>query len=114
MWPPTPSPGRLARLTMTAAFHRMYARIRRSTYSSPGNQGSPSGGMVLMKSVARRPGTPTCCERARSSSRSMTYRARLRPWVRTMSSKDSSHSLVSSGSMSGSWVGNPSLMIEKR
>jgi hypothetical protein len=31
-----------------------------------------------------------------------------------MSSKDSSHSLVSSGSMSGSWVGSPSLMIEKR
>src|SRR5215472_10773275 len=44
----------------------------------------------------------------------MTYRARVRPWVRTTSSKDSTHSLVSSGSMSGSWVGSPSLMIEKR
>src|ERR1700685_1125774 len=31
-----------------------------------------------------------------------------------MSSNDSSHSLVSSGSMSGSWVGSPSLMMEKR
>jgi hypothetical protein len=37
----------LARLTMIAAFQRMYARIRRSTYSSPGNQGSASAGIVL-------------------------------------------------------------------
>ena len=48
MWPPTPSPARLARVTMIAAFQRTYARIRRSTYSSPGNQGSRSGGIVLM------------------------------------------------------------------
>ena len=48
MWPPTPSSGRLARETMIAAFQRMYARMRRSTNSSPGNHGSRSGGMVLM------------------------------------------------------------------
>ena len=48
MWPPTPSPGRFARETMMAAFQRMYARIRRSMYSSPGNHGSRSGGIVLM------------------------------------------------------------------
>jgi hypothetical protein len=70
--------------------------------------------MVLMKSVLRSPGTPTCCSRARSSRRSITYRARDRPRVRTTLSNDSTHSLVSSGSMSGSWVGSPSLMIEKR
>ena len=48
MWPPTSSPLRLALDTITAAFHRMNARIRRSMSSSPGNQGSRSGGMVLM------------------------------------------------------------------
>ena len=34
--------------TITAAFQRMNARIRRSMSSSPGNHGSRSGGMVLM------------------------------------------------------------------
>ena len=48
MWPPTSRPGRLASETMIAAFHRMNCRIRRSISSSPGNQGSRSGGMVLM------------------------------------------------------------------
>ena len=35
----------------------------------------------------------------------MTYLARARPRVRTTSSNESTHSLVSSGSMSGSCVG---------
>ena len=48
MCPPTPTPGRCARCTMIAAFQRMYARMRRSTHSSPGKNGSRSGGMVLM------------------------------------------------------------------
>ena len=48
MCPPTPRPGRFARDTMMAAFQRMYARMRRSTCSSPGNHGSRSGGIVLM------------------------------------------------------------------
>ena len=48
MWPPTSRPLRLALETMTAAFHRMKARIRRSISSSPGNHGSRSGGMELM------------------------------------------------------------------
>jgi hypothetical protein len=47
-WPPMPSAFLLARMTMTAAFQRMKARIRRSTCSSPGNHGSCSAGMVLM------------------------------------------------------------------
>ncbi len=38
----------LARVTMTAAFHRTKARMRRSMVSSPGNHGSRSGGMELM------------------------------------------------------------------
>ena len=67
-----------------------------------------------MKSVLRSPGTPTCCSRARSSRRSIRYLARARPRVRTTVSNESTHSLVSSGSISGSWVGRPSLMIEKR
>jgi len=33
---------------MIAAFHRTKERYRRSTSSSPGNQGSDSGAMVLM------------------------------------------------------------------
>jgi hypothetical protein len=48
MWPPTPIPGRLARVTATAAFQRMSARMRRSTSSSPGKSASRSGGIVLM------------------------------------------------------------------
>ena len=48
MCPPTSRPLRLALETMIAAFHRMNARIRRSTSSSPGNHGSRSGGIVLM------------------------------------------------------------------
>ena len=43
-----PSLAWLARVTITAAFHRMNARSRRSVSSSPGNHGSSSGGMVLM------------------------------------------------------------------
>src|ERR1039457_4178893 len=49
--------------------------------------------------------------RPRSSRRSITYLARVRPRVRTTESNDSTHSRVSSGAMSGKWVGNPSLMI---
>ena len=37
----------LARTTMTAAFHRMKARIRRSRCSSPGNSGSAEDGIEL-------------------------------------------------------------------
>ena len=48
MCPPTDTPGRCARCTMMAAFHRIIRRISRSTASSPGNQGSRSGEMVLM------------------------------------------------------------------
>ncbi len=48
MCPPTSRPLRFAVDTMTAAFQRMNARIRRSISSSPGNHGSRSGGMVLM------------------------------------------------------------------
>ena len=43
-----PSETVLALVTMAAAFQRMKARMRRSMYSSPGNQGSFSGGMELM------------------------------------------------------------------
>ena len=71
MWPPTSRPLRLADDTITAAFQRISRRIRRSISSSPGNHGSRSGGMVLMKSVLRSAGTPTCFSRARSSRRSM-------------------------------------------
>ena len=41
----------------------------------------------------------------------MTYLARVRPLVLTTESNDSTHSRVSSGSMSGNWVGNPSLIM---
>ena len=42
-----PSACLLARTTITAAFQRMKARMRRSMSSSPGKKGSSSGGMVL-------------------------------------------------------------------
>ena len=42
-----PSAAALARTTIIAAFQRMKARMRRSMCSSPGNQASCSGGMVL-------------------------------------------------------------------
>ena len=59
----------LARTTMTAAFHRMKARIRRSRYSSPGNSGSASDGMVLTYGVDTVAGKSTCVWRARSRTR---------------------------------------------
>ena len=40
-----------ARTTITAAFQRMYARMRRSKCSSPGNHGSYSLEMLLMYGV---------------------------------------------------------------
>jgi len=67
--PPIPSDTWLARVTIAAAFQRMNARIRRSMYSSPGNHGSVSGGMVLMYGVDTVAGKPTPCSRARSSRR---------------------------------------------
>ncbi len=42
-----PSACLLALMTMAAAFQRMNARMRRSRYSSPGNHGSCSAGIVL-------------------------------------------------------------------
>ena len=46
-----PSACLLAFTTITAAFQRMKARMRRSRSSSPGNNGSSSGGMVLTYGV---------------------------------------------------------------
>ena len=43
-----PSATLLAFDTITAAFQRMKARMRRSVCSSPGNHGSRSVGIVLM------------------------------------------------------------------
>ena len=42
-----PSACLLAFTTITAAFQRMKARMRRSMSSSPGKKGSSSGGIVL-------------------------------------------------------------------
>ena len=47
MCPPTPTPGRCARCTSTAAFQRISRRNARSWSSSPGNHGSASTGIVL-------------------------------------------------------------------
>ena len=43
-----PSAALLARMTMAAAFQRTKARMRRSTWSSPGKKGCSEAGMVLM------------------------------------------------------------------
>src|SRR5690606_36230569 len=48
----------LALVTITAAFHRMYRRMRRSMSPSPGNSGWSSRGMVLTYGVVTGPGTP--------------------------------------------------------
>ncbi|MEY4009923.1 MAG: hypothetical protein RLZZ93_615 [Actinomycetota bacterium] len=94
--------------TMTAAFQRMNARMRRSMCSSPGNHGSFSRGIVLMYGVETVAGKLTWVSWARASRRESRYRARLRPWVSTTASRDSSHSSVSPGSVSGSWWWEPS------
>ncbi len=59
----------LARTTITAAFQRMKARMRRSRCSSPGNSGSASDGMELTYGVETVAGKPTWDRRARSSTR---------------------------------------------
>src|SRR5918995_1719717 len=106
-----PSACLLALMTMTAAFQRMYARMRRSSSSSPGNHGSCSGGMVLTYGVDTVAGVPTCRSRARSSSLDIKNRARVLPWASTTASSESSHSRVSVGSVSGSWWTNPSMIM---
>ena len=52
--------------------------------------------------------------RGRARARYVMLRLLERARVRTTLSNESTHSRVSSGSMSGNWVGSPSLMIEKR
>ena len=47
MWPPTPMPGRCARETITAAFHRVALRTLRSISSLPGKKGSSLVAIVL-------------------------------------------------------------------
>ncbi|MND02345.1 hypothetical protein D3C83_216900 [compost metagenome] len=44
--------------TMTAAFHRTNARMRRSIASSPGNHACSRAGIVLMYGVDTIAGTP--------------------------------------------------------
>src|SRR5690606_21911747 len=106
-----PSACLLAFTTITAAFQRMNARMRRSRSSSPGKNGSCSGGIVLMYGVDTVAGTPTCSSRARSRSFDMRKRARVLPWASTTESSESSHSWVSPGSMSGSWCVKPSMIM---
>ena len=106
-----PSACLLALTTMTAAFQRMNARMRRSMSSSPGNHGSRSAGIVLTYGVLTVAGKPTCSSRARSSSLLTRNRARVLPCTSTTPSRLSSHSCVSSGSMSGSWFTNPSKIM---
>src|SRR5919202_830864 len=101
----------LARLTITAAFHRTKARMRRSMYSSPGNHGSFSGGMVLMYGLETVFGRPTPSSRARSRSFMSRKRARVRPRSSATISSESTHSAVSWGSMSGSCWEYPSKII---
>src|SRR6185437_12309076 len=103
-----PSVRMFARTTITAAFQRMNARMRRSTNSSPGNHGSSSAGMVFTYGVDTVAGNSTWRVRARSNSFINRYRARVRPRVSTTASKESSHSVVSPGSMSGTWCDTPS------
>ena len=47
-WPPMPENWLLARRTIATAFQRISRRMRRSISSSPGNDGSCSGLIVLM------------------------------------------------------------------
>ena len=98
-----PSACLLALITIIAAFHRTKARIRRSMCSSPGNHGSCSRGIVLMYGVLTVAGKLTWLSRARSSRRVRMKRARVLPCVSITASSESSHSLVSTGSVSGSW-----------
>ena len=109
-----PSACLLAFTTITAAFQRMKARMRRSRSSSPGKNGSSSGGMVFTYGVDTVAGTPTCSSRARSRSFDTRNRARVLPCAPTTASSESSHSWVSAGSMSGSWWTKPSIIIGAR
>ena len=96
-------------MTMAAAFQRMNARMRRSMNSSPGNQGWSSVAIVLTYGVQVGGALPTLSSPARSMSLASMKRARLRPDRSTRESNESIHSLVSSGSPSGSWWVKPSI-----
>src|SRR3954447_21363982 len=106
-----PSAFLLARTTIAAAFHRTKARMRRSMYSSPGNHGSFSRGMVLTYGVLTVAGKLTCVALARSSNFDRRNRARVLPCTSTTASRESSHSCVSPGSESGSWLTKPSKIM---
>ncbi len=95
-----PSARLLALTTMTAAFQRMNARIRRSTSTSPGNHACSLVGMVLTYGVDTSAGVPTWRSRARSVSLDIKKRARTFPLASITASSESSHSPVSVGSAS--------------
>ena len=107
MWPPTATPGRCARVTMTAAFQRFQDRNLRSRTSSPGKYGSSCTPIVFTYGVLRSAGIATFRSRARLSMFSRTYRARGPPLSSMSPSMDSTHSEVSSGSTSGTWLSRP-------
>src|SRR5438045_2218692 len=86
--------------------------MRRSMYSSPGNHGSCSGGMVLRYGVLIVAGKATCSWWARSMSLSIRNWPLVLPRASTTASKESSHSDVSSGSMSGSCREKPSKITD--
>lgn len=107
MCPPTPISGRWARVTMTAAFHRFQLRYRRSMISSPGKYGSSWTPIVLTYGVVIDVGIATLRSLARFSRFKRTYRARGPPRSSISPSRESTHSPVSAGSISGTWLNRP-------
>ena len=109
-----PSACLLALTTMTAAFQRMDAPDAALDVLVAGEPRLALGRDRVDVGVLRSAGTPTCRSRARSSSLSRRYRARVLPCAVDDGVEGVEPLLVSSGSMSGNWVGWPSLITEGR
>src|SRR6188472_3142434 len=113
MWPPSSVDSAFAWSTIAIAFQRTRAVAAASSSASPGISGSSSVGIVLTYGVETPALTGTWRSWARSTARSRRYAIRRRPSTSTTASTESSHSWVSTGSISGACVLMP-LVFQQR
>src|SRR6185503_218114 len=114
MWPPSSVDSAFAWRTSAIAFQRTRAVAAASSSASPGISGSSSVGIVLTYGVETPALTGTWRSWARSTARSRMYAIRRRPSTSTTASTESSHSWVSTGSVSGACVLMPLVFQQRR
>src|SRR6186997_2713272 len=114
MWPPSSVDSAFAWSTSAIAFQRTRAVAAASSSGSPGISGSSSVGIELTYGVETPALTGTWRSWARSTARSRRYAILRRPSTSTTASTESSHSWVSTGSVSGACVLMPLVFQQRR